>query len=229
MKLPFSVTRVVKASQLGDEEKLVWLEHFIFDRGEAGAYISAASVAIRLGKSARTIERLRRELKGKGLLRTESRGPGLTASWFCVLPAECIPSRVPKDDDVSRLAARLNAHLTRTPDAYDGGTTDTDTAPAGGTPVIRDAENTTHDGGPPSHVSEVLAQFREQPCTSLHPPLQLQDGELKSSNLENGAGATAPDDAGEQQASRGGEPEAIGNVIEQRWRVWREAQRKVAP
>jgi len=111
-KLPYSASRIIKASRALDAmEKLVWLEDQIFDRGPDGAYISAGTLAQRLGCSRETIERARRTLKALELHGSVQRQRGETASWFCTMPADCIPAIKPAIDDVIRLAARLDAHI----------------------------------------------------------------------------------------------------------------------
>ena len=103
--------RVVKACHmLGDELKILWLEHVVLDRTE-GAYISAEHMAQRLGKSKDSIERGRRELLRVGLLQKGQRARGQTGTWYPVLPAACIPSARPTPADISGLANRLDDHI----------------------------------------------------------------------------------------------------------------------
>jgi len=175
-RLPFAASRVIRGSSLEPGVKLTWLECQTFDRGEAGAYISAASLARRLGVSQVTIERHRAALKASGLLQVESRGNGRTASWYCTLPAGCVPSPRPEEQEVARLVAKLNRHLERTTLTAEGGPDDRPPSPDHRPPSPDPTRNPLHDGGAPSSVREVLAQSRREKCPPLHPAPKV--GEL---------------------------------------------------
>lgn len=111
-RLPYPASgRVVKACLLLDDaHKLLWLEHVVLDRGE-GAYIGAAHMAARLGKSRDAVERGRRELARLGLLRAGERGRGETGTYYPTLPQGCLPSDRPTVAEVHRLAQRFDDHI----------------------------------------------------------------------------------------------------------------------
>jgi hypothetical protein len=107
-------TRVVKAAtELTLGQKFVYLE-LCGLCGENGAYMSAENLGRRIAMTRDYIEQVRRELTGAALLRSERRPGQRGATWWPVLPAECLPtSRRPSDEEVVTLAARLDAHIRR--------------------------------------------------------------------------------------------------------------------
>ncbi len=117
-KLPFAATLVLRAaSELTLAEKVVWLEDHAFDRGPEGAYVSAASVAARWGGSIapKTVECARNRLKLLGLHERIPRpGARNVFGWFSTLPPGCAPvTERPSQEEIARLAARLDEHLRR--------------------------------------------------------------------------------------------------------------------
>jgi hypothetical protein len=112
-KLPFSATRVVKASRiLSWGEKAVWLEDHALDEGPEGAWIAAASLGQRLGISAETVEAYRRRLATWGLHHRIPRPGARQPGWVATLPEQCVPrSARPAVVDVERLVMFLDLHL----------------------------------------------------------------------------------------------------------------------
>ncbi len=99
---------------LGEGIKLTWLEHLELDLGPEGAFIGAGQLGQRIGRCRESVERDRRELVRLGLLSTGARLNGRTATYFAVLPADCIPSTArPSVGVVADLAERLDAHIRR--------------------------------------------------------------------------------------------------------------------
>ncbi len=102
-------SRVVKATtKLTWPQKAIWLELHTLDQGEQGAFISARSLAARIGLSEPAVEKRRQELIGLGLL-VAARGGRRTASWYVTLPDGCEPTTKELSvEQVGFLAARLD-------------------------------------------------------------------------------------------------------------------------
>lgn len=92
-------------------QKLVWDEYRLLDQGE-GAWVTANGLSVRLGIRDRSIERIRDELRGFGLLITEGRAPRVR--YMVRLPGDCVPSHRPRDEEVRTLARMLDRILTGT-------------------------------------------------------------------------------------------------------------------
>lgn len=111
-KLPFSATRVVKASRvLSWGAKAVWLEDWALDQGPEGAWISAANLAARLGMSKDNVEQQRRRLRDWGLYHVVRREGARSDGWCPQLPVLCIPSTRPTPDQIMTCATHLDAIL----------------------------------------------------------------------------------------------------------------------
>ena len=112
---PFNWTRVVKPSDapsLTPAHKLVWLEHYCWEKAGRGCMVSASALGKRLGLSQRTVERIRQDLLRWGLLRKHDRGNGRTAIWRPELPARCRPQGTKlADDDAFTYAEMLAEHI----------------------------------------------------------------------------------------------------------------------
>lgn len=111
--LPFSATRVIKASRsLTLAEKLVWIEDYGLD-GLEGAWISHENLAERLGMTAGSVHVLRKRLQALELHASVARPGARTRGWHALLPDHCIPSAKPSPTEVRLLAATLDEHIAR--------------------------------------------------------------------------------------------------------------------
>lgn len=110
--LSTTAIRVVKASAALDSiDKLVWTEIYHLDRGTEGCYMRPDTLARRVGRSRKTMERSRRRLKEWGLVRSVHRR-GYCDSWYVNLPVDCVLlSNRPSDEEVFAAAARLDKEL----------------------------------------------------------------------------------------------------------------------
>ena len=198
---PFSGGRVVKATRgLGDGAKLTWLEVQVFDRGEAGAWIGAGALAARLGMSRESIERHRRELKAVGLLVSVQRARGEAATWYCTLPEDCVPSARPTGSEVTELAGRLDAHITR---ARSGVKSDATARASGVNSAPQVASNPSPmnrriDARVGAELTPLPAHARGIERTSLLPAVEV--GGRKNLQPQGGEVAHATDGNGRREA-----------------------------
>lgn len=114
-KLQFAATRVIRSvpeAVLGDVGKLVLLEMYGLQNGPKGCFMRAEGLAQRLGYRVDWVEEVRRALKLRGLLEKISHpADRRTASYYVVLPSDCLPGTHPTDAEVLDCAHRLADHL----------------------------------------------------------------------------------------------------------------------
>jgi len=118
-KLRFGATFVVWAARmLTLGEKVVWYHHWALDRSRPGqsngdhCYMSAASMAERLGLSPYTVEEYRSHLVHMGLMESFRRQGATNRGWVALLPDRCHPrtEEVAGPEGV-RLAGALDEHI----------------------------------------------------------------------------------------------------------------------
>jgi hypothetical protein len=113
LRLPFSATRVIKASRsLTLAEKFVWIEDHGLD-GTEGAWISHDNLAERLAMTAGSIHVIRKRLQALELHASIARPGARTRGWHALLPATCVPSTKPSPTEVKLLAGILDDHIER--------------------------------------------------------------------------------------------------------------------
>lgn len=211
-KLPFSATRVLKASrELSLGEKIVWLEDHALDLGPEGAFLASGPFARRWGLSVSpaTVEEYRRRLRAYGLHEQVPRPGARSVGWVATLPPQCVPrSSRPTDEEVEQLAALLDAHVRAraAPNQSRGRTT---------TGVVLSAQSSL--GSDPNERRAMRGERGEPPSSESRRKATLQP----QAGSEDGVGAHAPKaEDGEADTRSREEVEAEG------WRRIQDARSK---
>ena len=122
--LPTRACWVVEASTvLPWGMKAVWLRTYWLDIGPERTWATERQLGAMLGLEPATVARYRTELRAYGLLESaeipgDSGQRRVQRSWWCTLPAPCIPPDRARPDHCVALARVLDQHLS--PDGPDG-------------------------------------------------------------------------------------------------------------